>query len=104
LEARFETGFALEAGPAFFVFELVAFFDFLRAAIANLSTREHFRIHLDAVHEYYSKFVHQTALQNGNLSFLPTKTRVSSLSTPSDSRSTINLSFSTNSSKNQRRR
>jgi hypothetical protein len=52
LEVRFETDFALEVGPVFFVFELVVFFDFLRAAIVNLSTREHCRIHFNAAHEH----------------------------------------------------
>jgi len=32
---RFAFGFALEAEPVFFVFELVVFFDLLRAAIVN---------------------------------------------------------------------
>jgi hypothetical protein len=40
----FDFGFALEAAPVFFVFELVVFFDLLRANIANLSTRKLFRI------------------------------------------------------------
>jgi hypothetical protein len=39
----FDLGFTLEAAPAFFVFELVVFFDLLRATIANLSTRKLFR-------------------------------------------------------------
>jgi hypothetical protein len=39
----FDLDFALEATPAFFVFELVVFFDLVRAAIANLSTRKLFR-------------------------------------------------------------
>ena len=38
--ARFETVFALEAGLVFFVFDLVVFFDLLRAVIVKLSTRE----------------------------------------------------------------
>jgi hypothetical protein len=37
---RFAFGFALEAEPVFFVFELVVFLDFLGATIANLSTRK----------------------------------------------------------------
>jgi hypothetical protein len=40
----FDLGFAREAAPVFFVFELVVFFDLLRATIANLSTRKLFRI------------------------------------------------------------
>jgi hypothetical protein len=40
---RFDLGFAREAAPVFFVFELVVFFDLLRAAIVNLSTRKLFR-------------------------------------------------------------
>jgi hypothetical protein len=39
----FDLGFALAAAPGFFVFELVVFFDLLRATIANLSTRKLFR-------------------------------------------------------------
>jgi hypothetical protein len=37
---RFDLGFALEAAPVFFAFELVVFFDLLRATIVNLSTRK----------------------------------------------------------------
>jgi hypothetical protein len=40
----FDLGFALEPAPVFFVFEVVVFFDLLRATIANLSTRKLFRI------------------------------------------------------------
>jgi hypothetical protein len=47
LEACFEVGFTRDAAPVFFVFELVVFFDLLRAAIVNLSTREHYRIRLN---------------------------------------------------------
>jgi hypothetical protein len=39
----FDFGFALGAATVFFVFELVVFFDLLRANIANLSTRKLFR-------------------------------------------------------------
>jgi hypothetical protein len=42
LEVRFDAGFARAAGPVFFVFDFVVFFD-LRAAIATLSTRERLR-------------------------------------------------------------
>jgi len=38
--ARFAVDFALDAGPAFFVFDFVVFFD-LRAVIVKLSTRDH---------------------------------------------------------------
>jgi hypothetical protein len=38
---RFGVDFALDAGPVFLVFDLVGFFDLLRADIVNLSTREH---------------------------------------------------------------
>jgi len=41
LAVRFGGVFALDAGPVFFVFDLVGFFDLLRADIVNLSTREH---------------------------------------------------------------
>ena len=37
---RFDFGFAREAEPVFFVFELVVFLDLLRATIVNLSTRK----------------------------------------------------------------
>ena len=37
---RLTFGFELEAGPNFFVFDLVVFLDFLGAVIANLSTRK----------------------------------------------------------------
>ena len=40
LEARLDAVFALEAGLVFFVFDFVVFFDFLRAAIVKLSTRD----------------------------------------------------------------
>jgi hypothetical protein len=47
LVVRFDLGFALEAAPVFFVFELVAFLDLLRATIANLSTRKLSRTRYD---------------------------------------------------------
>jgi len=40
---RFDFGFAREAEPVFFVFELVVFLDLLGATIVNLSTRKLFR-------------------------------------------------------------
>jgi hypothetical protein len=40
LVVRFDLGFALDAAPVFFVFELVAFLDLLRATIVYLSTRK----------------------------------------------------------------
>jgi hypothetical protein len=40
LEARFGAVFGPEAGPVFLIFDLVGFFDFLRAAIVKLSTRD----------------------------------------------------------------
>jgi hypothetical protein len=52
LEARFEVCFTRDAGPVLFIFELVGFFDLLRAAIVNLSTRKHYRIHFKSAHEY----------------------------------------------------
>jgi len=36
----FDLGFALEAAPVFFVFELVVFLDLLGATIIDLSTRK----------------------------------------------------------------
>jgi hypothetical protein len=54
LERRFDVDFALDAGPVFFVFVLVVFFDLLRTDIVNLSTREHSRTHSKAVHEHCS--------------------------------------------------
>jgi hypothetical protein len=43
LEARFDAIFALGAGPVFFVFDFVVFFDLLRATIVKLSTRDRTR-------------------------------------------------------------
>jgi hypothetical protein len=57
--ARFVVGFALEAALVFFVFELVVFFDLLRATIANLSTRKLFRTRYTSVHEHCSPSVHE---------------------------------------------
>jgi len=59
LAARFDFDFALEADPIFVVFDLVVFFDLLRAAIVNLSTREHSRMHSKSAHEHCSKSVHE---------------------------------------------
>jgi len=52
LEARFEVCFTRGVGPVLFIFKLVGFFDLLRAAIVNLSTRKHDRIHFRSAHEY----------------------------------------------------
>ena len=43
LDARFDPVFALEAGSALLIFDFVVFFDFLRAAIVILSTRDRTR-------------------------------------------------------------
>ncbi|HTZ66922.1 MAG TPA: hypothetical protein VMB83_05535 [Roseiarcus sp.] len=43
LEERFGAVFGLEAGPVFLIFDLAGFFDFLRAAIVKLSTRDRAR-------------------------------------------------------------
>jgi hypothetical protein len=69
LEARFEVGFTRDAGPVLLVLELVGFFDLLRAAIANLSTREHFRTRCKSVHEHYSRSVHEHCSSIGELTF-----------------------------------
>jgi hypothetical protein len=104
LVVRFDLGFALEAAPLFFVFELVVFLDLLRATIVNLSTRKLSRTRSRSAHEYCSRSVYEYYSQNGELTFRPGKPLASSPGTLSDFRSTINLSFSTNPSKNQRGR
>ena len=101
--ARFDLGFA-EAAPIFFVFELVVFFDLLRATIVNLSTRKLSRTRSQSAHEYCPRSVHEYCSSEGQVDFSSTKSRASSPGTPSDFRSTINLWFSTNPSKNQRGR
>ena len=55
LVVRFALVFAVEAAPAFFVFELVVFLDLVRATIINLSTRKLSRTRYRSAHEYYSK-------------------------------------------------
>jgi hypothetical protein len=102
--ARFDLGFALEEAPIFFVFELVVFLDLLRAAIVNLSTRKLSRTRSQSAHEYCPRSVHEYCSSEGQVDFSSTKSRASSPGTPSDFRSTINLWFSTNPSKNQRGR
>jgi hypothetical protein len=59
---RFDRGFALAAAPVFFFFELVVFFDLLRATIVNLSTRKLFRTRYRSVHENCSRSVHEILL------------------------------------------
>jgi hypothetical protein len=54
LDVRFDVDFTVDAGPVFFVFVLVVFFDLLRTDIVNLSTREHSRTHSKSVHEHCS--------------------------------------------------
>jgi len=73
LEGRFEVGFTRDAGPVFFVFELVGFLDFLRAAIVNLSTREHHRIRSDCVHEHCFGSVREYCSSRGQADFLSAK-------------------------------
>jgi hypothetical protein len=104
LVVRFDLGFALEAAPVFFVFELVVFFDLLRATIVNLSTRKLSRTRYKSMHEHCSQSVHEYCFQNGELTFRREKPLASSPATPRDFRSTVNWPFSTNPSKNQRRR
>jgi hypothetical protein len=102
---RFDLGFAREAAPVFFfVFELVVFFDLLRATIVNLSTRKLFRTRTRSVREHCSRSVHEYCSSERQVDLLSRKPLASSPGTPSDFRSTINWSFSTNSSKNQRGR
>jgi hypothetical protein len=102
--ARFDLGFALEEAPVFFVFELVVFLDLLRAAIVNLSTRKLSRTRSQSAHEYCPRSMHEYCSSEGQVDFSSTKSRASSPGTPSDFRSTVNLYFSTNPSKNQRGR
>jgi hypothetical protein len=104
LVARFTLVFAVEAAPVFFVFELVVFLDLVRATIVNLSTRKLFRTRYRSAHEYYPKSVLECYSRNGEVTFRPGKPLASSPGTLSDFRSTINWSFSTNPSKNQRGR
>ncbi|HWY82850.1 MAG TPA: hypothetical protein VNY10_13170 [Roseiarcus sp.] len=104
LVARFAFVFAVEAAPVFFVFELVVFLDLVRATIVNLSTRKLFRTRYRSAHEYYPKSVLECYSRNGEVTFRPGKPLASSPGTLSDFRSTINWSFSTNPSKNQRGR
>jgi hypothetical protein len=101
---RFDLGFALEAATVFFFFELVVFFDLLRATIVNLSTRKLFRTRNRSAHENCSRFVHEYCSLERQVDFSSRKPLASSPGTLSDLRSTINLSFITISSKNQRRR
>ena len=101
---RFALVFAVAAALVFFVFGLVVFLDLLRATIINLSTRKLSRTRYTSAHEYYPKSVLECYSRNGELTFRPGKSLASSPGTLSDFRSTINWSFSTNPSKNQRRR
>jgi hypothetical protein len=104
LVARFAFVFAVAAAPVFFVFELVVFLDLVRATIVNLSTRKLFRTRHRSAHEYYPKSVLECYSRNGEVTFRPGKPFASSPGTLSDFRSTVNLTFSTNPSKNQRER
>jgi hypothetical protein len=100
----FDLGFARDAAPVFFFFELVVFFDLVRAAIVNLSTRKLFRTRSKSVREHCSRSVHEYCSSERQVEFSSANSLASSPGTPGDFRSTINLSFSTNSSKNQRGR
>jgi len=91
---RFLVDFALDAGPAFFVFDFVVFFDLLRAVIVRLSTRKSSRTRT------HYRAPTTTALQKQHADSLLT----SPPRTPGGFRSVINSSFSTKSSKNQRGR
>jgi hypothetical protein len=104
LVVRFALVFAVEAAPAFFVFELVVFLDLVRATIINLSTRKLSRTRYRSAHEYYSKLARKRYSRNGEATFRRGKPLASSPGTLGDFRSTINLTFSTNPSKNQRGR
>jgi hypothetical protein len=74
LVVRFDLGFAREAAPVFFVFELVAFLDLLRATIVNLSTRKLSRRRYRSVHEHCPNSVHEYCFQNGELTLSSRKT------------------------------
>jgi hypothetical protein len=89
--ARFDLGFALEAAPIFFVFELVVFLDLLRAAIVNLSTRKLSRTRSKSAHQYCPRSAHEYCSSEGQVDSSSTKSHASSPGTPSDFRSTINL-------------
>jgi hypothetical protein len=45
LGARLDVDFALDPGPAFFIFDFVDFFVLLRAGIVELSTHKHWSTH-----------------------------------------------------------
>ncbi len=82
LGARFDLAFALEAEAVFFVFAFVVFFDLLRAAIVNLSTRKLYRTRSKSMHEHCSKPVHEYCFSKRQVDFLPTRSPASSLRTP----------------------
>ena len=104
LVVRFALVFAVDAAPVFFVFELVVFLDLVRATIINLSTRKLSRTRYRSAHEYHSKLARECYSRNREATFRPGKPLTASCGTLSDFRSTINLTFSTNPSKNQRGR
>jgi hypothetical protein len=85
----FDLGFTLEATPAFFVFELVVFFDLLRATIANLSTRKLFRTRSTPRTNPALDPCTNIALQSGKFDCSSWKSLASSPGTPSDFRTTI---------------
>jgi hypothetical protein len=69
LSVLFDLGFALEAAPVFFAFELVVFFDLLRATIVNLSTRILSRTRYNSVHAHCSRSVHEYSLLERQVDF-----------------------------------
>jgi hypothetical protein len=82
---RFDFGFALDAETGFFVFAFVVFFDLVRAAIVNLSTRKPTAYASKSMHEHYSKPVHEHCFSKRQVDFPPTRSRASSLKTPDPS-------------------
>jgi hypothetical protein len=74
----FDLGFARDAATVFFFFELVVFFDLLRATIVNLSTRKLFRTRSRSVHENCSRSVHENCSSERQVDFSSWKPLASS--------------------------
>jgi hypothetical protein len=74
----FDLGFARDAATVFFFFELVVFFDLLRATIVNLSTRKLFRTRSRSVHENCSRSVHEYCSSERQVDFSSWKPLASS--------------------------
>jgi hypothetical protein len=68
-EPRFDLGFALEAEAVFFVFAFTVFFDLVRAAIVNLSTRRLYRTRSKSRTNVTPHPRTNAALRNGKLTF-----------------------------------